>query len=473
MPTANLAVLQEVHAPVQQAGEVIAGVDRCLLVGLGRLGGDEQGHLDRLGAVFAGTPLAGPVEEALAGLKRRESAPRFGVILAAARAAVQGAQHDALAAQAAEALGRAAPAETAPPAAPQRPDGRRSPGCEGPVAAWRDSAQHWLMELAQTGFSNLDLATVAPFAATLSQLQDDPRLSRWAALLTGFHQELLHSLPVSALPALPVFRWADLWARALVGSLQPVPPLPVGQAVRGTLAPLGVDVRQHGTFLSVIVHAVLEELEPPRLVRITLSSYKVDALRGEEAWCCLDPKYHPLLEALADRLRLRIDGMSLLPAGDLLWEGKAKKGPAFPLAEWAADWLAPGAAQAPQLPVVPAVDRHPLQLAVPVFLAETTVESGAEGLAVRADGARLPLRLGGLGTLSALTVEQLQSARALLGLLRFDGGRWDVQPLAANVGRAGWVGVGDAAFEAVTRKRKKDTLKILRERASRLLRKKA
>jgi hypothetical protein len=465
MPTANLAALQEVPAPVRQAGEVLAGLDRCLLVGLGRLGADEQGHLDRLGAVFVGTPLQGPVEEALAGLRRRESAPRYGVILAAARAAVQGAQHDALAAQAAEALGRPAPAEAAPPAAP--------PACAGPVAVWRDSAQHWLMELAQTGFSNLDQATVAPFAATLTQLQDEPRLSRWAALLTGFHQELLHALPVSALLALPVFRWADLWARALVGSLQPVPALPAGQAVSGTLAPLGVDVCQHGTFFSAVVHAALEEPAPPRVVRITLSSYKVDALRGEEAWCCLEPSCHPLLEALARRLRLRIDGMNFLPTGDLLWEGKAKKGPAFPLAEWAAAWLAPGAGQAPQLPIVPAADRHPLQLAVPVFLPETTVEADDEGLAVRAGGARLPLRLGGLGTLSALTVEHLQKAGALLGLLRFDGGGWRVQSLAADAGKAGWVGVGDGAFEAVTKKRKKDTLIILRERASRLLRKKA
>ena len=101
------------------------------------------------------------------------------------------------------------------------------------------------------------------------------------------------------------------------------------------------------------------------------------------------------------------------------------------------------------------------------------VEVGDEGMAISADGARLPLWLVGLGSLSALTVEHLKKAGALLGLLRFDGGRWRVQPLAADLGKAGWVGVGDGAFEAVTKKRKKDTLKILRERASRLLRKKA
>ncbi len=49
MATANLSALQEAPARVRQAGEVIAGLDHCLLVGLGRLGGDEQGQLDRLG----------------------------------------------------------------------------------------------------------------------------------------------------------------------------------------------------------------------------------------------------------------------------------------------------------------------------------------------------------------------------------------------------------------------------------------
>src|SRR5439155_2050615 len=134
------------------------------------------------------------------------------------------------------------------------------------------------------------------------------------------------------------------------------------------------------SFVSVVVYAVLEEENAiPRVVQVTLSSYKVDALRGEEVWRCLGQPTHLLLQALSQHLALRIQGQTLLPTGDLLWDGEAKKGSAFPVMEWAASWLSVGATQEPVFPGLLAADRHPIQLRVPVFLAEISIEAGPEG----------------------------------------------------------------------------------------------
>ena len=60
---------------------------------------------------------------------------------------------------------------------------------------------------------------VAPFAATLENLQDDADLTGLAALLTGFHDELLRSMPASRTAGptrLPL-------GRSLVGGVRPDP----------------------------------------------------------------------------------------------------------------------------------------------------------------------------------------------------------------------------------------------------------
>src|SRR5207245_2887330 len=152
------------------------GLDGCFLVGFGRLGPEETRALQAVHRVCSGTPLEGPVGAALAALGRNEFVDRHFAALAGARAALQGAQYDALRAQAAAALGR--------PAAEEVPESPPSAQAElpQPVKAWQESTRHWLMELAPAGFKQLEYQTLAPFAATLEQLQGEPPLTRLAAL---------------------------------------------------------------------------------------------------------------------------------------------------------------------------------------------------------------------------------------------------------------------------------------------------
>ena len=80
--------------------------------------------------------------------------------------------------------------------------------------------QQWLSELAIAGFRQLEETMVAPFAATLESLQDDADLIGLSALLTGFHDELLRSMPASRFPTsrLPL-------GRSLVCGVRPDPGL--------------------------------------------------------------------------------------------------------------------------------------------------------------------------------------------------------------------------------------------------------
>jgi hypothetical protein len=453
---------------VQRAAEVIAGLDRCFQVGFGRLGPEQNQALQSLVRICAGTPLAAPVATAVEALGRNEFVDRHFAVLATARASIQGAQYDALRAQAATALGRPLPQAAADTSTATKTE------ASGPIANWQESTRNWLMELALAGFGQLEYQTLAPFTATLEHLQGEPRTARLAALLTGFLNELLGSLPIAALPKLPLYRWADLWTRSMIGSLRAPAGDPAGSKVSGTLTILGVDLHQHGYFTSFDAYAALETEDATRVVRVTQSSYKVDVICNTEAWKCFPKETEPLLKAIGDQLALKVEGMTLLPTLDLCWDGKAKTGKASAFMDLAAKLLAPGTEESPPMPTVDPVDRHPIQLAEPVYLADYAVRSKGWDLELK-DGGSLPLALGRLGGASEIGKGDLTGSKSLVGLLRFDGGRWAVQPLAV-VGdgkKAAPVFTGQRVLQHRMPAKKGDVLAILQERASKLLRKKS
>jgi hypothetical protein len=458
-PLGRLAALPPGYV---EAAELIAGFDRCLLVGFSRLGPDQTAALQALARAFVGTPLAGPLTAAIDGLGRGEFHEGHFAVLAAARAALQGAQYDALRKQVCEALGR--PFDPAAGVADQPP-------ADGRFAVWGESTRHWLMELALAGFKQLEAATLAPFTVTLEAMEAEPKAARQAALLAGLQDELLQALPVAALPEVPAFRWADLWTRAMLGSFRAAADSD-GEAVAGTFYPLGVEYRGHASFAAYLVYGVLETGEAPQAVRVSLTTYTVSALRGRELWRSFADDFRGLIQALSGPNAVEVRDATLLPGRDLLWDGKAKHGKPFDPLDRAAEWFAPGAESAPSVAPAAALDRHPLQLAEPIYLGEYTAADTEVSLN---GGPSLPLLPAAFAPWAEVTPEVVGKSERMAALLRFDAGRWYVQPLA--VGRGGKKPVvvvnGQAAWEAVSAKRKKDTLGILKERASRLLRKKS
>lgn len=178
------------------------------------------------------------------------------------------------------------------------------------------------------------------------------------------------------------------------------------------------------------------------------------------------PQTQPLLEALGKPAQLEIKGATLLPGGDLLWDGSARVGKPFVLMDVAAKIAGVPA------PTVPPLDRHPLQLAEPIHL---TGYKTAKAPLLELDGVQLPVAMERVSYLAEVQAEQVLSSAALVGLLRFDGGRWSIQPLAVAPAdkKAKPIHVGASAFTARTTRRKADTLGILKGFAGRLLRAKS
>ncbi len=442
---------------VREAGSASAGLDRCLVHGFARLGDPQKDDLDALARVFAGSPLAEEVAQAAAAVRSGTTLEEALRALAFARLALDGARHDALLAQAAGVLGLEIGDGPELEAPAELEDGTRT---------LLGSVRQWLVEVALAGFRQLTAETVAPISANLDELCQRPRAARAASLLIGFAGELLEAVPTAALPEIPERRWSDLWCRAFLAAAQP-PQNPARQTVTGVFQPLGADLRHHDHLASLCVPGLLAAGDDSRLARVTISSWKVDAVCGEQMWKLFEARASVLLDALVQHRGIRLDGATITSAGDLLWPEDARlDGKAHPLLLAAS--LPENTTLSPPAPL----DRHPVQLALPVALAESTIAERDGELHVETQDGALPLALERVSPLAGLDVKSLRAAKALIGLLRFDRERWAVQPLwaaKAPKGKPRLIGPGQVI--AAARKAKAATAAdILTERAGKLLR---
>lgn len=416
---------------VQDALDAVAALDAGLIGGLSRLGGPARAQVEGLPSLFAGTPLAPALERAAPGFAKGTPTDDDVAALAAARASLLGAVHDALVAQACAALGLEAPADPVlgAPVALSDED-------EAPLR----NARHWLLELASAGLSQVSPDAVAPFASTLETLAERPALQRAAVMLTGFFDELAEALPLASRDDAPVPRWPDLWMQSVIAA---GPRLAVEEApFEGELLPLGVELRHHDHAIAAVVHGALDGA----LVRGTFTGWKVDALLGDEALRVLPA---PALEAMTSDVTLAVKGVRR-GADLLVTEVKAgAKHDPYTLGALPFTCAAPA-------------DRHPVQIAIPVVLPECRVSAGrVEPLGVRLADERV-------SPLYAAKKGQLEEADAMIGLLRWDDG-WALQPLDAKIGKDRWS--LDAAVTAAKKASKTtDTLSVLTERAGKLLR---
>lgn len=447
---------------VADALAAVDGFDRALVTGLGRLTPEQAGAIGALAGAVAASPLGAPAAEAAEKLAAGSVSDERLAALAAARAALLGAVHDAQLAAFDTASGRSreewAESGTGQPAADRLLDGGRS----------------WLRELALVGWRGLTDDSLRGVDQALAALWAEPATRRPAVLLDGLAGELRACLPLSTWERLPVRRWADLWASALLlcqPGARPAPAEPVAE-VDGRLLPLGAELHEHPTAVQLVVHALLERADgqPARLVRVGVGAAKVETLTGPTLWRLLTG-FPALLRALAERRSLTVAGLPLLAGGELTWdESRVTLGePADPLVT-ARTQLAAASA-----PAVPPLRRHPVQLAEPVLLEGYRVRDGVLTL----DGHALPLDLAHLPSAGPLTPQLVGASTACVGLLVWEGDGWSLRPLGvrATVRRQEVeVHTGDWAQGPTDPKAAKaearwgDPVEVLRERAGRLLR---
>ncbi len=451
---------------LDEALAAVDAFDETLVGGLLRPQPAQAGGLAGLADAVAGSPLAGRVAEAAEKTAAGSAGEEHFVALAAARTALLGSVHDALLARVEEAVGRPCAAEGAAPAG----DGEHAVNLHA-------AARTWLCDLARAGWQGIDHELVGGAAPVVSAMLPDPTLRRLATLLDGFAAELAASCPGATLERVPVRRWADLWTRAVLLTLPGAVTASPTQEVTGRLLPLGVDVQEHATAVQAQVHAVFEPADggTPRLVRASVSAPKPDTVVGAGLWQLLRP-HMSLLAAVGEGRAVELDAMPVTADGDLVWDDtRARTGePAevFTTARVALP-TASAAATAP-------LDRHPARIAVPVLLEGYTVEEDEDGTAFRVAGQRLAVDTDRAPAAGPLTAEAVASSVACLALLRWDAGEFLLQPLAVErtvrkkpvaVHAGAWAGgttdkAGVRAEKAAT-----DAVKVLRERAGRLLRK--
>ncbi|TDC83058.1 hypothetical protein E1193_09785 [Micromonospora sp. KC606] len=463
----QLAALTAGHpAGLIDALDLVAGVDAVLTRGLTRVGEGDAAALAGLAGALAATPLADLAAEAIGKIIAGSVTPEDVAALAGARSALFGAVHDALLGQLDAALGRSrAPWAPVPPA----PAVEASPALAG--------ARAWLHEVAVTGWRGVDHELVAGAGSPVEAALAVPGLRRLAVLLDGFAAELRACVPVAAMSQVPERRWADLWARGVLLAQDTAgdDPAGAGERVSGRLLPLGVDVHEHDTAVQIQVHALLEPVDggPSRLVRTAVGAAKVDTIVGPALWRLLHA--HPvLLAALAQRRGVTVADVPVRGA-DLLWRDDRARldEPVDPFA--AARILLPGAGAAAPHPL----DRHPAGIAEPVLIEGYAVSDQDGGLTVELDGHRLGVAVDRLPSCGPLTPELVAASSACLGLLRWDDGRWLLQPVAVQatvkrkvvaVHTGDWAcGVTDARVARAEAKAG-DPVAVLRERAGRLLR---
>ncbi len=459
-----LLALQSPPEGCAELADAVAALDQCFLSGFARFDSSHETTLNALQRIFRGTPLQEALDHSVPALLRNEFVERHFAVLAAVRSALSGTWHDTLQRQCADALGRTFENNVLSAVA--------SPEMPPQVAVWLESTRQWLMEIALAGFAKLERANLLPFLRTLEQIQAEPQLLRLSTLLTGFINELLNCVPLADANAAPVRRWADLWSRAMTNALA-IPPDPAGETVSGEFACLGIDLHRHANMISLMAYGVLTNDAGARFVKTTLSSYKVDAIIGNETWLLFSDAA-PLFEALAKNQTLQLTDMPLLPTGDLIWNGQAAAGKKFNPLKQAEEWFTPGVSASPTTCVMFPADRHPAQIAVPIFLKDYTFaqEDGTIWLDFGASG-RLPVATQRICAFSELTPEVAANSSQMFGLLRFDRQRWEIQPLgvAATVKKKNVIMFsGENAAAVLKKPPKTSTIAILQERASRLLR---
>lgn len=450
--------------------DLLHALDPAWLGGFANLGTDQHSALERLGAVFSGTPLADRLGLVIAAFDRSEFTPESFLTLAVARSSLQGAIHDALQQQLFAALGRPQP-QPWPPAAPLTP-----PPDPLPQAT---AIQHWLMELALAGLGRLEPQQWIAFGPTLAALQQNPHSWGMASLLTGWLQELALHLPCLDPSQLPLHRWVDLWSRAFINTLPQVPVAAV--PVAGTFAPIALDIRSHGHCLSLRLQGLLWTAAhtPAQRVHLNHSTYTVDTITGAENWLLLEPLRLPLT-ALAQGHSLQVRGHRW-PNGALHVEPDGELGETVDRSTLLQSYFGLQATEALDSASLNPSDRHPIQLGELVWLQDYTLQTADPDLILqprspqtKSTGAATnlgPLRLATeqIHALSGFTAKDLAKAKGILGQVQWDGGQWSLKPLGLSTGKK-WLDPSSGAVATWDKPPKTPSVATLQERASRLLR---
>lgn len=428
---------------------LLVKLDKLFGKGFARLSSENEADLDEIASAFLGTPLGDNLASAIDAIKKSEQLPHHFAALAAAKWAIEGAQHDALFTDTASKLGFVTEE-------PEMNDAdEASQECENRM----EGARQWLFEIALSGLARLETNMIVPVVALLEGIQNLEELRGLAITLTAFIDELLDHTPTAALDDPPLQRWTDLWSSAFLATYQ-LPNKPTSREISGEFFPIGADLRHQEHLVSLVVHGILEEGNIRRFVRTTITAWKVDAIIGAELWGLFNKKAPALIKAVKASTSLQISNTTLLSTGDLIWKTAVtgKKFDPYTL-DFSGILINPPAPQ----------NRHSLQIAFPVNFDKIKTQDGTLDITQTSLGEiiadTITVSLDRVSPYSEYTPANLKSTTSLVGLLRFDG-NWSLQPITAKRGKTNY-----GTAKMLTKiKKSKSSIEILQERAGKLLR---
>lgn len=450
----NFKKTPEIPTGIKESLALLNQLDTCLLTGFSRLSTEQITFFEKLVTIFSGTAFEQPLSSLAASCKITTFKMEDFVHFAAARSAINGAVYDALLDQVSADLAYQFDPITA-----------TSTKVDHPLLT---SCAEWLKEIALVGFESLELEQLNHFSQTLDNLLENAAFRPQSTLLTGFVNELSYSIPIGNEKPVPLRRWTDLWSKAMMNCYGQLQEQEV-KLVSGVFKVLGSEILQHNNSVALRVYGLLEIDGMEKFTQFSVQAFKVDTIVGFESWK-LFSGFPKLLKTLSDNLAITLDEVKMYPNG--VWEWNEDK----ITLQKSVDALsvAATALKDSHYYKIPAFERHPVHLKVPIYLKEYQIVNSEKLVELEIGEQSLPIDIHRFSSMSVLDVDKLMTSTECFGFLRFDNNQWSLQPLSLRCGRT-VVHNGLAAVKAPTKLVKKkvkptDSFKILKERAEKLLR---
>ncbi|TXT57852.1 MAG: hypothetical protein BAJATHORv1_10560 [Candidatus Thorarchaeota archaeon] len=460
---ATLEHLSEIPTQFQELHTYIESIDSLLLVGTGHAKPSDIDIFRTLAEAVPSKSLQNRVHALVRAFDENLLNDEAYETIALVRSTLQIAQYEILQHYLTTILGRASIISD---------DTFSSLQTQGSENGILNAVKKWLIEIAIAGFDGLSADAMTPFIPTLEKLVSIPELNETHAILLGFINEIMDYQPIHNIDMIPQHRWADLWSRLMMRTLSPKIQVDC-KSVSGDLFLLGLEIQQHTQFVSVILYGLLKAEEDLHSVRIVRSSFKVDVIDTSHIWL-LFPELKPLITALSSAQSLKIENGQLSPGGDLtISYSHLKSGKSFNLIEMMSSCYSIESPTNNSTPLtLPAFYRHPIHVSEMIFT-DTFQIKGTGTSHIKIGEVSIPLLIP--GTFPELDTKTLKTSKWIFGAFRYDNTCWWFQPF--SLGKSDQIASepifpGYNFIDTFEGKSRYNPVKILKERASRLLRSK-
>lgn len=438
--------------------DYIDHIDNCLLTGFSDLSEDQLSRMKSIICIFNDTPLKNVLADSLDMLTENAFSKSLFLSIAVIRNALLALKYNVL-------LG---PGNEHPDDGPGDDSFHDEIVKQGNTDPVQESISNWLTELAITGFKNLVEEKCTGILKTMNVIAGKKEMIGQTVLIAGLVDELFKSC-MSDTSSIPITRWGDLWMKAFINTKTADMPQKT-KKVSGTLFLIGLDLKTNVNVAQLTFYGILECSGRKYFVKIYRTNFKVDLIQDEEIWYLFhDSK--TILTCYCQNKSIKCRDVVLTENNDLLLgEDNIKPGKIFHLLKKYKEYFLEST------PITgirgDVFHRHPVLIELPYFLEKIKIRKQVTRLYIELPDITIPVAMNKIDSSSPVNEKSLKPAQSVFGLLRYDAGTWQFQPLAFTTRKEPDMCVFNfsSSAEEVDKITAKSTLSMLKERAGRLLR---